>query len=130
MPQTSPAPLRERTSFGAAPTSALPVPDLLRMQLDSYQWFFEKGLSELFTEISPIGDYGGNLELHFLDHYLDAPKHTEETARDRNATYEAPLRSAVRLINKKTGEVKEQEVYLGEFPVMTPRGTFIINGVE
>ena len=87
-------------------------------------------MSDLFEEISPITAYGGNLELHFVDHYLDAPKHTEETARERNATYEAPLRCAVRLVNKKTGEVKEQEVYLGEFPVMTPRGTFIINGVE
>lgn len=106
------------------------VPDLLLVQVESYEWFFAHGLAELFYEISPIEDYGGNLELHFLDHYLDAPKHTEETARDRNATFESPLRSAVRLVNKKTGEVKEQEVYLGEFPVMTPRGTFIINGVE
>jgi DNA-directed RNA polymerase subunit beta len=106
------------------------IPDLLTAQIDSNAWFFEQGLSELFAEISPIKDYAGNLELHFLDHYLDAPKHTEETARARNATFEAPLRCAVRLVNKKTGEVKEQEVYLGEFPVLTPRGTFIINGVE
>ncbi|MAF80390.1 DNA-directed RNA polymerase subunit beta, partial [bacterium] len=124
------APLRERHTFSNIPTSTVDAPNLLEMQLQSYEWFFEKGLAELFQEISPIEDYGGNLELHFLDHYLDAPKHTEETARDRNATYESPLRSAVRLVNKKTGEVKEQEVYLGEFPVMTPRGTFIINGVE
>jgi len=124
------APLRERHTFSNIPTSTVDAPNLLEMQIQSYEWFFEKGLAELFQEISPIEDYGGNLELHFLDHYLDAPKHTEETARDRNATYESPLRSAVRLVNKKTGEVKEQEVYLGEFPVMTPRGTFIINGVE
>ncbi len=122
--------LRERTTFSSESTAFSKAPDLLLLQVESYNWFFEKGLAELFSEISPIEDYGGNLELQFLDHYLDAPKHTEETARDRNATYESPLRSAVRLINKKTGEVKEQEVYLGEFPVMTPRGTFIINGVE
>ena len=121
---------RKRETFSEAKTAVITPPDLLLSQLDSYNWFFEQGLAELFTEISPIEDYGGNLELQFLDHYLDAPKHTEETARDRNATFESPLRSAVRLTNKKTGEVKEQEVYLGEFPVMTPRGTFIINGVE
>ncbi|MEX2054981.1 MAG: DNA-directed RNA polymerase subunit beta, partial [Candidatus Andersenbacteria bacterium] len=122
--------LRERKTFSDAATSFIETPDLLAAQLESNAWFFEEGLNELFAEISPIEDYAGNLELHFLDYYLDAPKHTEETARDRNATYEAPIRCAVRLINKKTGEVKEQEVYLGEFPVMTPRGTFIINGVE
>ncbi len=123
-------PLRHRLTFSAYTPQATPPPHLLQSQIDSNDWFFERGLAELFQEISPITDYAGNLELHFLDHYLDAPKHTEETARDRNATYEAPLRCAVRLVNKKTGEVKEQEVYLGEFPVMTPRGTFIINGVE
>ncbi len=123
-------PLRERVTFSHLPPQLKDVSDLLEIQLDSNAWFFEKGLSELFEEISPITDYAGNLELHFVDHYLDAPKHTEETARERNATYEAPLRCAVRLINKKTGETKEQEIYLGEFPVMTPRGTFIINGVE
>ncbi|MEX1112446.1 MAG: DNA-directed RNA polymerase subunit beta [Candidatus Andersenbacteria bacterium] len=122
--------VRERTTFSLAPGKLTDVTNLLESQLDSYGWFFEKGLGELFEEISPINDYAGNLELHFVDHYLDAPKHTEETARERNATYEAPLRCAVRLLNKKTGETKEQEVYLGEFPVMTPRGTFIINGVE
>jgi DNA-directed RNA polymerase subunit beta len=124
-------PLRKRKTFSSLQTLQFKhVSNLLAIQLDSNAWFFEEGLSELFEEISPITAYGGNLELHFVDHYLDAPKHTEETARERNATYEAPLRCAVRLINKKTGEVKEQEVYLGEFPVMTPRGTFIINGVE
>src|SRR3989344_5004091 len=124
-------PLRVRKTFSAYTSHKIDkVPHLLQIQIDSNAWFFERGLHELFQEISPIGDYAGNLELHFLDHYLDTPKHTEESARERNATYEAPLRCAVRLVNKKTGEVKEQEVYLGEFPVMTPRGTFIINGVE
>jgi DNA-directed RNA polymerase subunit beta len=128
---TSLRPLRTRKTFSAYTAHKIEtVPHLLQIQIDSNAWFFEKGLQELFQEISPIGDYADNLELHFLDHYLDTPKHTEESARERNATFEAPLRCAVRLINKKTGEVKEQEVYLGEFPVMTPRGTFIINGVE
>ncbi len=122
--------IRERKTFSLAAANIIEPPDLLTAQAESNEWFFESGLDELFAEISPIQDYANNLELHFLDHYLDAPKHTEETARSRNATYEAPIRCAVRLINKKTGEVKEQEVYLGEFPVMTPRGTFIVNGVE
>jgi len=123
MPQPSslkPIPARERKTFSDAAAGSKDVPNLLTSQLESYDWFFDKGLSELFAEISPIQDYADNLELQFLDHYLDAPKHTEDTARERNATYEAPLRSAVRLVNKKTGEVKEQEVYLGEFPIMTP----------
>ncbi|MBI1833380.1 MAG: DNA-directed RNA polymerase subunit beta [Candidatus Andersenbacteria bacterium] len=123
-------PRRTRHTFSEGARVSHDLPHLLQAQLDSNGWFFEFGLNELFEEISPITDYSGNLELHFVDHYLDAPKHTEETARQRNATFEAPLRSAVRLVNKKTGEVKEQEVYLGEFPVMTARGTFIINGVE
>ncbi|MBI4021770.1 MAG: DNA-directed RNA polymerase subunit beta, partial [Candidatus Andersenbacteria bacterium] len=122
--------LRERKTFAAFTPNAVEPDNFLKMQLESYRWFCEAGLAELFQEISPIVDYAGNLELQFLDHYLDTPKHTEVTARDRNATFEAPIRSAVRLINKKTNEVKEQEVYLGEFPVMTGRGTFIINGVE
>ena len=122
--------LRERKTFDGYSEGVIDSPHLLKTKLDSYKWFIEEGLGELFKEISPIVDYAGNLELHFLDHYLDTPKHTEETARDRKATYEAPIRSAVRLINKKTGEVKEQEVYLGEFPVMTDKATFIINGVE
>lgn len=128
--QEYPAPIRTRKTFSQFTQLVAQVPNLLQLQLDSNAWFFEEGLAELFKEISPIEDHAGNLELHFVDHYLDAPKHTEETARDRNATYEAPLRCAVRFVNKKTGEMKEQEVYLGEFPIMTPRGTFIINGVE
>ncbi len=127
---TYPEPIRKRKTFSRFTGLVADVPNLLQIQIDSNAWFAEEGLAELFKEISPIEDHAGNLELHFVDHYLDAPKHTEETARDRNASYEAPLRCAVRLLNKKTGEVKEQEVYLGEFPVMTPRGTFIINGVE
>ncbi|OGY37368.1 MAG: DNA-directed RNA polymerase subunit beta [Candidatus Andersenbacteria bacterium RIFCSPHIGHO2_12_FULL_45_11b] len=130
MSEEFPKPIRIRKTFSGHSGLVAQVPNLLQIQLDSNAWFFEEGLAELFKEISPIEDHSGNLELHFVDHYLDTPKHTEETARDRNATFEAPLRCAVRFVNKKTGEVKEQEVYLGEFPIMTPRGTFIINGVE
>ncbi len=130
MSEEFPKPIRIRKTFSGHSGLVAQVPNLLQIQLDSNAWFFEEGLAELFKEISPIEDHSESLELHFVDHYLDTPKHTEETARDRNATYEAPLRCAVRFVNKKTGEVKEQEVYLGEFPIMTPRGTFIINGVE
>ena len=109
---------------------AAPAPQLIETQLRSYKWFLESGLPELFEEFNPIEAHGGAMTLEFLDYYLDEPKHTEKTAKERNATLEAPIRVAVRLTNKKTGEVKEQEVYLGEFPVMTPRGTFVVNGVE
>lgn len=106
-------------------------PNLIEIQTESYEWFIKEGLRELFDEISPIKDYSDKeLELFFKDYYLDEPKYDEHTAKARNATYEAPLRCQVELRNKKTGEIKEQEIYLGDFPLMTPRGTFIINGVE
>ncbi len=109
---------------------AIALPPLVESQLQSYQWFLKEGLQELFDEFNPIEAYGGALTLEFLDYYLDEPKHTEKTAKERNATLEAAIRVAVRLTNKKSGEVKEQEVYLGDFPLMTPRGTLVINGVE
>lgn len=106
-------------------------PNLIEIQLNSYDWFVKEGLRELFEEISPIKDYSGKeLELYLKDYYLDEPKYDEYTAKARNTTFEAPLRCQVELRNKKTGEIKEQEIYLGDFPLMTPRGTFIINGVE
>ncbi len=106
-------------------------PNLIEVQLNSYDWFIKEGLRELFEEISPIKDYSGKeLELYLKDYYLDEPKYDEYTAKARNTTFEAPLRCQVELRNKKTGEIKEQEIYLGDFPLMTPRGTFIINGVE
>ncbi len=110
---------------------AIPLTDLVEVQKKSYQWFFEDGLKELFEEISPIKDFiGRDLELYFLDYYLDEPKFDEVTAKNKNITFEAPLRVNIRLVNKRTSEVKEQEIYLGDFPLMTQRGTFIINGVE
>jgi DNA-directed RNA polymerase subunit beta len=110
---------------------AIPLTDLVEVQKKSYDWFFKEGLKELFDEISPIKDFiGRDLELYMLDYYLDEPKFDEVTAKAKNTTFEAPLRVNVRLTNKKTNEIKEQEIYLGDFPVMTERGTFIINGVE
>jgi DNA-directed RNA polymerase subunit beta len=110
---------------------AIPLPDLLEIQKESYQWFFKEGLKELFEEISPIRDWvGRDLELFFGDYYLDEPKFDERTAQEHNATYEASLRVKVKLVNKKTGKVDEREVYLGDFPLMTQGGSFIINGIE
>ena len=110
---------------------AVSLPDLIEVQKKSYTWFLEKGLKELFEEVSPIKDFiGRDLELSFLEHYLDEAKFNEVEAKNKNITYEAPLRVNIRLNNKRTNEVKEQEIYLGDFPLMTERGTFIINGVE
>jgi DNA-directed RNA polymerase subunit beta len=108
-----------------------PLPNLIEAQLNSYDWFFKESLKELFSEISPIRDFTEKvLELNFLDYFLDEPKYNEIEAKSRNATFESALRVKTQLINKQTGEIKEQEVYLGEFPIMTERGTFIVNGVE
>ncbi|MFY9493307.1 MAG: DNA-directed RNA polymerase subunit beta [Minisyncoccia bacterium] len=108
-----------------------PLPNLLEVQINSYHWFLKKGLSELFEEISPISDYTGvNLELSLGDYYFDEPKYSQSESKDHFTSYEAPLRVKARLKNKRTNEIKEQEVYLGDFPLMTSRGTFIINGVE
>ncbi len=105
--------------------------NLNEIQLDSYDWFLKKGLRELLDEISPIYDHTGKeFELSFLDYHFDEPKYDEVTARYKETTYEAPLRCMVRLTNKLTGREEEQEIYCGDFPVMTPRGTFIISGVE
>ncbi len=110
---------------------AMPLPKLIEVQLTSYQWFLEKGLRELFFEVSPIKDFiGRDLELNFLDYYLDEPKFDEKTSKAKNITFEAPLRVKAQLINHRTGETKEQEIYLGDLPVMTPRGTFVVNGIE
>src|SRR3990167_8287907 len=121
---------RERQTFGAVP-DAMELPDLIEVQRRSYRWFLEEGIKELFSEVSPIRDFiGRDLELFFEDYYLDEPKFDETTARAKNVTFEAAIRARVKLVNKRSGEIKEQEVYLGDFPLMTPRGTFIINGIE
>ncbi len=107
------------------------LPNLIEIQLNSYKWFFDKGLKELLDEINPIHDFTSkNLELYFGDFFFDKPKYDEMTARERNTTYEAPLYVSAKLVNKVTGKTKTQDVYFGDFPLMTPRGTFVINGVE
>lgn len=117
--------------FSSRPEALIPQPFLAEFQVVSWNWFVKKGLKQLFEEISPIKDYSGkDLELYFLDYYFDEPKYDEEVARFKDLSYEAPLRAKVKLVNHRTKEVKEQEVYLGDFPIMTKRSTFIINGVE
>ncbi len=109
----------------------LEMPDLIEVQKKSYKWFLEEGLREVFRDVSPITDYTGNLILEFIDYSLDEePKYSIEECKERDATYSAPLKVKVRLINKETGEVKEQEIFMGDFPLMTDTGTFIINGAE
>lgn len=122
----------EKKYFSRYRPSLIELPELAEVQLNSYKWFFEKGLRELFDEVSPIHDDfgGGESSLEFVHYYLDEPKFAEAEARAKNLSFETALRIRARLTNKKTGEVKEQEVYLGDFPLMTPRGTFIVNGVE
>ncbi len=107
------------------------MPNLIEIQKNSYDWFFAEGLKEVFEDVSPITDYTGNLVLEFIDYTLDpTPKYSVEECKERDTNYSAPLRVKVRLINKETGEVKEQDIYMGEFPLMTDQGTFIINGAE
>ena len=121
---------RTRMSFSKIKEIA-DVPNLIELQVDSYKWFIEEGLKEVFEDISPIEDYTGNLILEFVDYSLDdKPKYDIEECKDRDATYCAPLKVKVRLINKETGEIKEQEVFMGDFPLMTEQGTFVINGAE
>ena len=110
---------------------SIEMPNLIKVQKDSYDWFVEEGLGEILRDISPIVDYSGNLILEFLDYYFeDKTKYTVEEAKERDATYSTRLHVKVRLINRETGEIKEQEIYLGDFPLMTDSGTFIINGAE
>ncbi|WP_017815355.1 DNA-directed RNA polymerase subunit beta [Paenibacillus shenyangensis] len=120
---------RTRRSY-ARINEVLEVPNLIEIQQKSYQWFLDEGLREMFQDISPIQDFTGNLVLEFIDYSLGEPKYTVDDAKERDVTYSAPLRVKVRLINKETGEVKEQEVFMGDFPLMTETGTFIINGAE
>ncbi len=120
---------RERWTF-AKIKETLELPNLIEIQRNSYQWFIDEGLREILHDISPIQDFTGNLVLEFIDYSLGEPKYSQEECKERDMTYAAPLRVKVRLINKETGEVKEQEVFMGDFPIMTEKGTFIINGAE
>ncbi|MBP3359829.1 MAG: DNA-directed RNA polymerase subunit beta [Clostridia bacterium] len=109
----------------------LPMPNLIEVQKNSYKWFLEEGLKEVFEDVSPVTDHSGNLVLEFFDYSLDYnPKYSVEECKERDAKYAAPLKVSVRLINRETGEIKEQEIFMGDFPLMTEQGTFIINGAE
>ncbi|QYA48338.1 DNA-directed RNA polymerase subunit beta [Nosocomiicoccus ampullae] len=108
----------------------LELPNLIEIQTNSYEWFLKSGLIEMFKDISPVEDFTGNISLEFVDYKLGEPKYNVDEAKNHDATYSAPLRVKVRLIIKETGEVKEQEVFMGDFPLMTDTGTFIINGAE
>jgi len=122
--------ITERKSFTKS-SAAMPMPDLIEVQKNSYNWFIEEGLRDLFDEISPITDFiGRDLELYFEDYYLDEPKFDEVESKKKNITYEAPLRVKAKLLNKRTGQNIVQEVFLGDFPLMTKNGTFIVNGIE
>ncbi|HHX58519.1 MAG TPA: DNA-directed RNA polymerase subunit beta [Candidatus Moranbacteria bacterium] len=111
--------------------SIVSLPNLIEAQESSFEWFLEEGLREILDEISPVEDFTGKeLSLTFGDYYLDDPKYDEKTVREKNLSYEAPLRVNARLLIKKTGEIKDQEIFLADLPLMTERGTFIINGVE
>ena len=107
------------------------MPNLLAIQKNSYQWFLDTGLREVFADVASITDYAGNLELSFLDYSMnEPPKYDVEECKARDATYAAPMKVSVRLHNKETGEIKEQEIFMGDFPLMTESGTFVINGAE
>ncbi len=119
-----------RMSF-AKINEVLDMPNLIEVQKNSYKWFLEEGLKEVFHDMSAIADYTGNLVLEFIDYRLDdTPKYTVAECKERDVTYAAPLHVRVRLLNKETGEVKESEVFMGDFPLMTESGTFVINGAE
>ncbi|WP_427109056.1 DNA-directed RNA polymerase subunit beta [Lysinibacillus xylanilyticus] len=120
---------RQRRSF-ARINEVLELPNLIEIQTASYEWFLEEGLREMFRDISPIEDFTGNLSLEFIDYSLGDPKYDVDECKERDVTYAAPLRVKVRLYNKETDEVKEQDVFMGDFPLMTETGTFIINGAE
>lgn len=125
----TPAPLRVYAN--KKNKDALPLPNLIKIQRDSYQWFVDEGLKELFEEVSPIEDFTGKkYSLALKGYHFEPAKQTESLAKEKNLSYEASLKANVELLNKETGEVKTQEIFLGDYPIMTDRGTFIINGVE
>lgn len=118
-----------RVSFSRIPT-VLEMPNLIELQLKSFEWFKTEGMRELLEEISPIIDYNQKLELHFLRHWFEKPRYSPDICRERDMTYAAPLYFRVRLVIRDTGEVKESDIYIDDFPMMTETGTFVINGAE
>ena len=121
---------RERMSYSRI-DDVLEIPNLLGVQTDSFKWLIDEGLGEVFRDISPIEDFAGNLILEFVDYYVsEEKKYDFEEAKEKDTNYSAPLKVKVRLINTETGEVKEQEVFMGDLPLMSDTGTFVINGAE
>jgi DNA-directed RNA polymerase subunit beta len=121
----------KKRKFFTDKQDAIPMPDLVEVQKTSYDWFMKDGIKELFDEVSPLTDFTGrDLELYFEDYYIDEPKFDEVTCREKNITFEAPLRVNAKLVNKKNDKVDTQEIYLGDLPLMTSRGTFVVNGIE
>ena len=119
-----------RKSFSKNP-STLEIPDLVEIQTKSFKWFKEEGLMEVLRDVSPITDFSGNLSIEFVSYSIDSqPKYTVEECKERDVNYAAPLKVNVRLTNKQTGEVKQTDIYMGEIPLMTDNGTFVINGAE
>lgn len=118
-----------RLSFGRI-SEVLEMPNMIEIQKQSHEWFLKEGLKATFHDVSPIQDFTGNLSLEFLDYSLGEPKYSVAECKERDVTFAAPLRAKVRLTNRETGEIKEQEVFMGDFPLMTDKGTFIINGAE
>ena len=110
---------------------ALEMPNLIEIQKKSFQWFLDEGLMEVLRDVSPITDFSGNLSIDFVSYSIDSkPKYSVEECKERDVNYAAPLKVNVRLTNKQTGEVKQTDIYMGEFPLMTEHGTFVINGAE
>ena len=111
--------------------AATEMPNLIEIQKDSYKWFLEEGLNEVLRDVSPIVDYTGNLAIEFTDYTIDpTPRYPVEECKDRSVTYDAHMKVGVRLVNKTTGELKTAQIFLGDFPLMTENGTFVINGAE
>ncbi|HEY3831321.1 MAG TPA: DNA-directed RNA polymerase subunit beta [Acidimicrobiia bacterium] len=125
----APRALRERVSFGKI-REVRELPNLIAVQTESFQWFLEDGIREVLSDISPIEDFGATLQLELTEPQFDPPKHSEEECRERDMTFSRPLFVIARFLNRNTGEIKEQSVFMGDFPMMTARGTFIINGTE
>ncbi len=121
--------LRDRRSF-AKLAEAHPLPNLISVQKESFDWFLNEGLGETLNDISPIEDFTGNLALQFIQHRFEDPKFDEDECKEKDMTFSRPLFVTAAFINKETGEIKEQTVFMGDFPMMTSKGTFIINGTE
>ncbi|HAZ19231.1 MAG TPA: DNA-directed RNA polymerase subunit beta, partial [Clostridiales bacterium] len=119
-----------RMSFSKI-NEALEMPNLIEVQKKSFEWFLTEGLKEVLADVSPIVDYSGNLSIDFVDYKIDnTPKYPVEECKERDVNYAVPLKVRVRLTNRLTGEIKEQEIFMGDFPMMTENGTFVINGAE